>query len=91
MLSDGLERLDERMQSASSVRGEPSRIREQLRENGHVQAELEKLRMALENVSKQAAELVCSLPDQTDEPQGTTGRLCGMMGVSLPCGGGVVY
>ncbi|XP_066434273.1 microtubule-actin cross-linking factor 1, isoforms 6/7-like isoform X2 [Eleutherodactylus coqui] len=75
MMSDSLERLSDRMQNSSSVRGEPSRIREQLRESGQVQAELEKLGMALENVSKQAAELIGSLPDQTEEPQGVMLRI----------------
>ncbi|XP_075703782.1 microtubule-actin cross-linking factor 1, isoforms 6/7-like [Rhinoderma darwinii] len=74
IMSDRLERLGDRMQNSSSVRGEPSRIREQLRDNGQVQAELEKLGMVLENVSKQAAELISSLPDQTEEPQGITQR-----------------
>ncbi|KAM3928216.1 microtubule-actin cross-linking factor 1, isoforms 6/7-like isoform 3-T4 [Leptodactylus fuscus] len=74
LMSDSLERLADRLQSASSVRGEPSRIREQLRENGQVQAELEKMGMALENISKQAAELISSLPDQTEEPRGVTQR-----------------
>ncbi|KAM4028133.1 microtubule-actin cross-linking factor 1, isoforms 6/7-like isoform 2-T4 [Anomaloglossus baeobatrachus] len=74
MMSDGLERLGDRMQNSASVRGEPSRIREQLRESGQVQAELEKLGMALETISKQAAELISSLPDQAEEPQGVTHR-----------------
>ncbi|XP_069813003.1 microtubule-actin cross-linking factor 1, isoforms 6/7-like [Dendropsophus ebraccatus] len=74
VMGDSLERLDEQMQSTSSLLGEPSRIREQLRENGQVQAELEKLGMALENVSKQVAELMCSLPDQPEKPQGIAQR-----------------
>ncbi|XP_069588308.1 microtubule-actin cross-linking factor 1, isoforms 6/7-like [Ranitomeya imitator] len=74
VMSDGLERLSDRMQNSASVHGEPSRIREQLRESGQVQAELEKIGMALENISKQAAELMSSLPDQTAEPQGVMQR-----------------
>ncbi|XP_040211055.1 microtubule-actin cross-linking factor 1, isoforms 1/2/3/5-like isoform X3 [Rana temporaria] len=74
MMSESLERLRDRMQITTSVRGEPSRIREQLQENAHVQAELEKLGVALENISKQGSELSSSLPDDAKEPQGLQQR-----------------
>lgn len=70
MMSESLERLRDRMQITTSVRGEPSRIREQLQENSQVQAELEKLGVALENITKQGSELASSLPDDAKESQG---------------------
>ncbi|XP_077349556.1 microtubule-actin cross-linking factor 1, isoforms 6/7-like isoform X3 [Lithobates pipiens] len=74
MMSESLERLRDRMQITTSVRGEPSRIREQLQENSHVQAELEKLGVALENITKQGSELASSLPDDAKESQGLQQR-----------------
>ncbi|XP_073488444.1 microtubule-actin cross-linking factor 1, isoforms 6/7-like isoform X2 [Aquarana catesbeiana] len=74
MMSESLERLRDRMQITTSVRGEPSRIREQLQENSQVQAELEKLGVALENITKQGSELASSLPDDAKESQGLQQR-----------------
>ncbi|CAH2286261.1 microtubule-actin cross-linking factor 1, isoforms 1 2 3 5-like [Pelobates cultripes] len=69
IMGERLERLKERLQSGSSVRGEPSRIREQLRENTLVQAELEKLAVALENISRHSVELVATSLSGTLQPQ----------------------
>ncbi|XP_018416429.1 PREDICTED: microtubule-actin cross-linking factor 1, isoforms 1/2/3/5-like [Nanorana parkeri] len=74
MMSESLERLKSRTKSSTSVRGEPSRIREQLQENSQVQAELEKLGVALENISRQGSELASSLPDDAKESQGLQQR-----------------
>ncbi|XP_075067641.1 microtubule-actin cross-linking factor 1, isoforms 6/7-like isoform X2 [Mixophyes fleayi] len=74
MMCETLDRLRDRMQNCSSVGGEPSRIREQLRENSQVQAELEKLGVALENIGRQGTELVSSLPAEAVQPQGIQQR-----------------
>ncbi|XP_063780809.1 plectin [Pseudophryne corroboree] len=74
MMCESLDRLRSRMQNPLSVRGEPSRILEQLRENSQVQAELEKLGVGLENISRQGIELVSSLPSEAAQPQGIQQR-----------------
>ncbi|KAM4706250.1 microtubule-actin cross-linking factor 1, isoforms 6/7-like [Rhinophrynus dorsalis] len=69
LMSECLERLRDRVQRGSSVRGEPSRIREQLQDNRLVQAELEKVGVALENIRRQGTELVSSVPARASQPQ----------------------
>ncbi|KAM8966328.1 microtubule-actin cross-linking factor 1, isoforms 6/7-like [Pelodytes ibericus] len=61
LMSERLERLNDRLRNSSSVRGEPSRIREQLQDNTLVQVELEKVAVALENIERQWTELVNSV------------------------------
>ncbi|KAM9308498.1 plectin-like [Gastrophryne carolinensis] len=81
MLSESLERLRERMERATSVRGEPARIQEQLQDNAHAQAELEKLGTTLENISSQATELAATLPSEAGDTQGIQQRAEGLLAV----------
>ncbi|KAM4687865.1 microtubule-actin cross-linking factor 1, isoforms 6/7-like [Discoglossus pictus] len=69
LMFEVLARIRDRLLNSSSVRGDPSRIREQLRDNTLVQAELEKLGVALENIQKQGTELVSSGPSSDSQPQ----------------------
>ncbi|OCT77336.1 hypothetical protein XELAEV_18032537mg [Xenopus laevis] len=62
LMHDNLERVRERLQNCSTISGEPSRIRDQLRENSLVQVELEKLGIALQNINKLGTELSSSTP-----------------------------
>uniref|UniRef100_A0A8B9SY49 Microtubule-actin cross-linking factor 1 n=1 Tax=Anas platyrhynchos TaxID=8839 RepID=A0A8B9SY49_ANAPL len=66
LLLECLERLQSRLQSQPSVRGDTAHLREQIRENSLALGELEKLGVALETVQAQGAELLA--------PRGTPGR-----------------
>ncbi|XP_053323911.1 microtubule-actin cross-linking factor 1, isoforms 6/7-like [Spea bombifrons] len=69
LMAECLQRVGERLQGGPSVRGEPSRIREQLRENASVRSELDKLGLALESLSRQGKELVSSVAPGSLQPQ----------------------
>ncbi|XP_071890276.1 microtubule-actin cross-linking factor 1, isoforms 6/7 isoform X2 [Anas platyrhynchos] len=61
LLLECLERLQSRLQSQPSVRGDTAHLREQIRENSLALGELEKLGVALETVQAQGAELLASM------------------------------
>ncbi|XP_072707816.1 microtubule-actin cross-linking factor 1, isoforms 6/7-like isoform X2 [Ciconia boyciana] len=61
LLLECLERLQSRLQSQPSVRGDAAYLREQIRENSLALGELEKLGVALETVQAQGSELLASM------------------------------
>lgn len=61
LLLECLERLQSRLQSQPSVRGDAAHLREQIRENSLALGELEKLGAALESVRAQGGELLASM------------------------------
>ncbi|KAM9644371.1 microtubule-actin cross-linking factor 1, isoforms 6/7-like isoform 3-T3 [Morphnus guianensis] len=61
LLLECLERLQSRLQSQPSVRGDAAHLREQIRENSLALGELEKLGVALETVQAQGSELLASM------------------------------
>ncbi|XP_075346520.1 microtubule-actin cross-linking factor 1, isoforms 6/7-like isoform X5 [Mycteria americana] len=61
LLLECLERLQSRLQSQPSVRGDAAYLREQIRENSLALGELEKLGVALESVQAQGSELLASM------------------------------
>ncbi|XP_069477977.1 microtubule-actin cross-linking factor 1, isoforms 6/7-like [Ambystoma mexicanum] len=60
LMAECLERLQDRLENAPSIRGESARIREQIKDNALLLGELERLRAALETIQKQGAELLGS-------------------------------
>ncbi|KAK2512492.1 hypothetical protein Q9233_016244 [Columba guinea] len=62
LLRECLERLQSRLQSQPPLRGDAAQLRERLRENSLVLAELDKLGAALETVQAQGGELLASMP-----------------------------
>lgn len=60
LMAECLERLQDRLQNAPSIRGESLRIREQIKDNALLLGELEKLHPSLEVIHKQGAELLTS-------------------------------
>ncbi|CAM9306034.1 unnamed protein product [Bubo scandiacus] len=61
LLLECLERLQSRLQSRPSVRGDAAHLRELIRENSLALGELEKLGAALETVQAQGSELLASM------------------------------
>ncbi|XP_049682668.1 microtubule-actin cross-linking factor 1, isoforms 6/7-like isoform X1 [Accipiter gentilis] len=61
LLLECLERLQSRLQSQPSVRGDAAHLREQIRENSLALGELEKLGVALETIQAQGSELLASM------------------------------
>lgn len=85
LLLECLERLQSRLQSQPSVRGDTAHLREQIRENSLALGELEKLGVALETVQAQGAELLASMQAaNSDAAARGAGRGCGSS--TSPCG-----
>uniref|UniRef100_A0A8C4XR63 Uncharacterized protein n=1 Tax=Falco tinnunculus TaxID=100819 RepID=A0A8C4XR63_FALTI len=61
LLLECLERLQSRLQSQPSIRGDAAHLREQIRENSLALGELEKLGVALETIQAQGSELLASM------------------------------
>uniref|UniRef100_A0A8B9VN13 Uncharacterized protein n=1 Tax=Anas zonorhyncha TaxID=75864 RepID=A0A8B9VN13_9AVES len=80
LLLECLERLQSRLQSQPSVRGDTAHLREQIRENSLALGELEKLGVALETVQAQGAELLASMQAANSDAAEQTAQLLSQWG-----------